>query len=196
MKRIWVALVCLAMSGGVTLPSDTADAGFDRAEAIEPGLAPDVQNDPANGASSYDDGEPVIRNMERIVRRPALPARSVPLAFSMPEFRPLQMGEIAGRSLAIAAADFDGDGVADLVCGYTGASGSFVTMHRGNVDAILPNTLAARGRRAAGTFSDLPFFAPTVFETPERVVSGITIDTHSWEFYPVCQPADSCSLSC
>ncbi len=29
---------------------------------------------------------------------------------------------------------------------------------------------------------------------PPPVVSGITIDTHSWEFYPVCQPADSCSL--
>ena len=28
------------------------------------------------------------------------------------------------------------------------------------------------------------------------VVSGITIDTHSWEFYPVCQFADSCSRSC
>ncbi len=30
----------------------------------------------------------------------------------------------------------------------------------------------------------------------ERVVSGITIDTHSLEFYPVCQSADSCSLAC
>jgi hypothetical protein len=34
------------------------------------------------------------------------------------------------------------------------------------------------------------------FQQWERVVSGITIDTHSWEFYPVCQPADSRSLSC
>ena len=51
------------------------------------------------------------------------------------------------RPTALAAGDFDGDGVTDLVCGYTGLDGNFVTLHRGNVDAIFPHSSAARQRR-------------------------------------------------
>ncbi len=40
---------------------------------------------------------------------------------------------------ALTSADFDEDGVPDLVCGYIGPSGGMVTLHRGNVYSIYPN---------------------------------------------------------
>lgn len=62
--------------------------------------------------------------------------------------------------LTLAAADFDEDGVPDLVGGYAAGAGGIITLHRGNVDSIFPNTPAAKQRRANGQFSDSPF-APT-----------------------------------
>ena len=61
--------------------------------------------------------------------------------------------------LALATADFDEDGVADLVSGYAGGGGGIITLHRGNVDSIFPNMPAAKRRRATGRFSDSPFVA-------------------------------------
>ncbi len=67
---------------------------------------------------------------------------------------------------ALAAADFDEDGVPDLVSGYA-AGGGIITLHRGNVDSIFPNTPAAKRRRATGRFSDSPFLTPArVFAAP------------------------------
>jgi hypothetical protein len=40
---------------------------------------------------------------------------------------------------ALASADFDEDGVPDLVSGYVGPSGGIVTLHRGNLYSIYPN---------------------------------------------------------
>lgn len=59
--------------------------------------------------------------------------------------------------LALAAADFDEDGMPDLVSGYAGGDGGIVTLHRGNVDALFPNAPEAKRRRATGQFSDAPF---------------------------------------
>jgi CSLREA domain-containing protein len=50
------------------------------------------------------------------------------------------------QPLALASADFDEDGVPDLVSGYVGPSGGIVTLHRGNVDSIYPNAPEARNR--------------------------------------------------
>ncbi len=58
---------------------------------------------------------------------------------------------------ALAAADFDEDGVPDLVSGYAAGAGGVITLRRGNVDAIFPNTPAAKQRRATGRFTDSPF---------------------------------------
>lgn len=44
------------------------------------------------------------------------------------------------KPLALASADFDEDGVPDLVCGYAGPSSGVITLHRGNVYSIYPNT--------------------------------------------------------
>lgn len=85
----------------------------------------------------------------------------------------------AAKPLSLASADFDEDGVPDLVSGYAvnrnlvfdknqvSNGGGILTLHRGNVDAIWPNTPEAQKRKDAGTFVDAPFFPQArVFELP------------------------------
>ncbi len=55
----------------------------------------------------------------------------------------------------MASADFDSDGVPDLVT--AGADGT-LKFYRGNVDSIYPNSNQANQRRANGTFIDSPFY--------------------------------------
>jgi hypothetical protein len=72
------------------------------------------------------------------------------------------------QPLALASADFDEDGVPDLISGYAipGAGGA-VTLHRGNVDSIYPYAPEAQKRRFAGAFTDSPFLSPArAFEVP------------------------------
>src|SRR4030095_4097142 len=52
----------------------------------------------------------------------------------------VQGGDV--RPLSMASADFDGDNVRDLVCGYENAGG-VVTLRRGNSQATNPTTEAA-----------------------------------------------------
>jgi hypothetical protein len=54
------------------------------------------------------------------------------------------------RPLSMATADFDEDGVADLVAGYAGAGGGIISLHRGNLDALYPNSAYAGQRQAEG----------------------------------------------
>ena len=42
------------------------------------------------------------------------------------------------RPLTLAAGDFDGDGVDDLMSGYATPNGGMLTLHRGNVESIFP----------------------------------------------------------
>src|SRR5207253_10013025 len=70
--------------------------------------------------------------------------------------------------LSLASADFDDDGLPDLVIGYKGPIGGILSLHRGNVDSIYPNSPEARQRKSAGTFSDSPFLSPArVLDLPE-----------------------------
>jgi hypothetical protein len=72
------------------------------------------------------------------------------------------------QPLSLCSADFDEDGVPDLISGYAGPNGGIVTLLRGNVDSIYPNAPEAQQRRAEGTFTDAPFLSPAfVFEVPE-----------------------------
>jgi hypothetical protein len=48
--------------------------------------------------------------------------------------------QILAQPTALASADFDEDGVPDLICGYVSPSGGIVTLHRGNVEALFPRT--------------------------------------------------------
>ncbi|HEV8310311.1 MAG TPA: hypothetical protein VGW35_21815, partial [Methylomirabilota bacterium] len=81
---------------------------------------------------------------------------------------PAGAGPALGTPQALAAGDFDEDGVPDLVSAYAGAGGGRLILHRGNVDAIYPYHPGARARRANGTFTAAPFLAPVrVFAVPE-----------------------------
>ncbi len=81
-------------------------------------------------------------------------------------FQELQVAGLL-EPLALASADFDEDGVPDLVCGYATDSGGILTVHRGNIDSIFPNGPGARRRQLAGTFTEDPFLSPArVFELP------------------------------
>jgi hypothetical protein len=85
------------------------------------------------------------------------PERPVPTSYAGDQGarRSFESGE--ARPLSLAAADFDEDGMPDLVSGYAGGDGGIVTLHRGNVDALFPNAPEAKRRRATGQFSDAPF---------------------------------------
>jgi hypothetical protein len=72
------------------------------------------------------------------------------------------------RPLALASADFDEDGVPDVVGGYSAAGGGLLTFNRGNADTIHPNTPEAQRRKAEGVFTDSPFLSPgKAFELAE-----------------------------
>lgn len=64
--------------------------------------------------------------------------------------------------LSLCSADFDEDGVPDLIAGYAGPNGGIVTLLRGNVDSIYPNAPEAQERRSAGAFTDAPFLSPAL----------------------------------
>ena len=72
------------------------------------------------------------------------------------------------RPLSLTSGDYDEDGVPDLICGNGSRGAGIITVHRGNVDSIYPNTLEAAQRRAEGTFTDAPFVSPAgVFSIPD-----------------------------
>ncbi len=75
------------------------------------------------------------------------------------------------RPLSLASADFDEDGVADLLIGYAHAGGGLLTLYRSNVDSIFPRNPGARQRRDQAITSDdspPPFLSPArAFETAE-----------------------------
>jgi uncharacterized repeat protein (TIGR01451 family) len=85
-------------------------------------------------------------------------------------------GRDSGQPLTLAAADFDGDGVADLLTGYGGANGAYLVLRRGNIDSIYPDHPEARRRGDGGEFSGSPFLAPEspllLPEAPELLRAG------------------------
>jgi len=72
----------------------------------------------------------------------------------------LERNEAQARSLA--SADFDEDGVPDLLSGYAYAGQGIVTVHRGNIDSIYPNAPEAQRRKAEGSFTAAPFLSPAL----------------------------------
>jgi CSLREA domain-containing protein len=87
---------------------------------------------------------------------------------------------------ALASADFDEDGVPDLISGYSSPDGGIITLHRGNLYSIYPNIPEAQQRRGDAvtrgrgdnqqlttdhrplTTDPPPFLSPaSIFEVPE-----------------------------
>ena len=77
--------------------------------------------------------------------------------------RALQGAQAEGQPLALAAADFDEDGVPDLVSGYAAGPGGTVTVHRGNVGALWPYEAAVRNGAPEAFLPDA-----RTFDLPER----------------------------
>ncbi|HEX8183990.1 MAG TPA: NosD domain-containing protein, partial [Blastocatellia bacterium] len=80
------------------------------------------------------------------------------------------------RPLALASADFDEDGVADLAVSYRGERGGIIAIHRGNVDSIYANSPQAKQRKIEGSYTESPFLSQAkvfgVPEPPELVGAG------------------------
>ncbi len=74
-----------------------------------------------------------------------------------------QGAQAVGQPLALAAADFDEDGVPDLVSGYAAGPGGMVTVHRGNVGALWPYGAAVRNGAPEAFLPDA-----RKFDLPER----------------------------
>ena len=67
------------------------------------------------------------------------------------------LAQDAASGRALASADFDEDGVPDLVTSYDGARGPRLVVQRGNIDAIYPHSDEARARKQRGEFTSAAF---------------------------------------
>jgi hypothetical protein len=119
-------------------------------------------------------------------------------AFSGSEDLQGAMASNQAAPLSLATADFDEDGVPDLVSGYAFRGKGIVSLWRGNVDAIYPNAPEAIQRKTAGTFSDTPFLSPArLFASPiaaDFVGAGdFDADGH-WDFAVASRTSKALSL--
>jgi hypothetical protein len=82
------------------------------------------------------------------------------------------LGQVLKQKLALpralAAGDFDEDGVLDLVTGYIGPVGGLLTVQRGNPEALWPGSSSGEGTRALWPVEPVPFLPHArVFDLPE-----------------------------
>lgn len=95
--------------------------------------------------------------------------RDVLTDYSGPEELCRLLEQEQAAPLSLSSADYDEDGLVDIVSSYTGSGEGIITLHRGNVDTIYVNSPEARQRKAEGTFTESPFLSPaSVFGLPER----------------------------
>ncbi len=85
---------------------------------------------------------------------------------------------------ALISADFDEDGLPDLICGYATPDNGILTLYQGNADSIYPNSLEAQQHKTAGTFTDSAFLHTArsfaVAQAPDFLVAGdFDADGHS-----------------
>ena len=81
-----------------------------------------------------------------------------------------QLQEDGLRPLSVGSADFDEDGVPDLVAGYAGTKNGVITIQRGDSDTIFPNTSDAVAHRSAhqATGASAPDSLQSPFFVPVR----------------------------
>jgi parallel beta-helix repeat protein len=82
------------------------------------------------------------------------------------------------RLVALAAADFDEDGMPDLVSGFASGEGGVITLHRGNVDLLFPNDPQARQRQHSSRFANRAFLP----EGAPVSVPGVPHVLHTGDF--------------
>lgn len=75
------------------------------------------------------------------------------------------------RPLSLTSADFDGDGVSDLICGYATSDGpGIVAVHRGNIAALWPYGAAVRNGTPPPFLPDVRVYS--VPEAPDFIGAG------------------------
>ena len=102
-------------------------------------------------------------------------ARHVPTTYSGPRETVSKLQSGAAAPLAMASADFDSDGVADLVVGYAHSGGGILAFHRGNLDAFAPQSHASWLAIAHEQFPPAFLSQATVVDLPEApqfIVTG------------------------
>ena len=93
--------------------------------------------------------------------------RELITAYDGPTLLKAALEQNLAQPLSLASADFDEDGTPDLATGFGLTEGGVITIQRGNVDSIYPNSPEAQQRRAEGTFTKAPFLSPArVFAVP------------------------------
>lgn len=102
------------------------------------------------------------------------------------------------HATALASADFDEDGVPDLVSGYANGAGGALILRRGNVDSIYPNSPEAQARKKSGGFSHAPFLmAANVISTetvPELIGAGDFDGDSHWDIVTARRGGESLYL--
>ncbi|MEW6131283.1 MAG: CSLREA domain-containing protein [Acidobacteriota bacterium] len=77
---------------------------------------------------------------------------------------------------ALNSADFNEDGVPDLIVGYAQSKGGILSLYPGNIDSIYPNSSEAQQRKATGQFDNAAFLpSARLFEldqVPDFLAAG------------------------
>lgn len=130
-------------------------------------------------------GRPVSAGAERQVTAPIYLEEAAPGIQVHRLDLGIEKGVVHDHGLSLASADLDEDGVADLMVGHSTVSGGAVAVHIGNVDAIFPNSVEARGRRLNGAFTPEPFPFPARLhglpEGPDLLATGDFDNDGHWD---------------
>ncbi len=80
------------------------------------------------------------------------------------------------HAISLVTADFDEDGMPDIIAGYAVAQSGAAVLMRGNVDAVYPNSPEAKERKLKKEFTDASFLGPaqlfTLPVTPDFLAAG------------------------
>jgi uncharacterized repeat protein (TIGR01451 family) len=120
---------------------------FDLARISASGVAKSSQTEPdvrsmlnlATTARAAGRGNPWINFMD---------GHSAPAIYLGQSSMAEQLKENQSRPVALASADFDEDGVPDLIVGHSAAGAGAISLQRGDADTIYPNTVEALNHRA------------------------------------------------
>jgi uncharacterized repeat protein (TIGR01451 family) len=103
------------------------------------------------------------------------PAQHVPTIYKGRSDTVAKLQSGAAKPLAMASADLDGDGIADLVIGFAHSGGGILAFHRGNLDAFAPQSHASWLAIAHEQFPPAFLSQATVVDVPEApqfIVTG------------------------